>query len=276
MDNLEAFITLIKYFILGFIQGFTEPIPISSSGHVVILRELFNLQVAGLSFEIIVHFGSLLAICFIYKNDIYRLIVNGFYYLRDKDEKFRADFQFILYLLIATLLTGFLGLVFEDYIIHNLTSMKIIGFSLILTGISLWIIRNLQGNKSDAELTLKDAVIIGIAQATALIPGISRSGMTIVAAMLLGMKKEVALRFSFLLFIPVSLGITILSIQDIINDPNFNSLLIPYLIAFITATTATFYSLKWFVNIMLKGKLIYFSLYCFIAGILIISLFNVT
>src|SRR5690606_34936042 len=110
----------------------------------------------------------------------------------------------------------------------RLSAVTVVGVTLLITGVALWIIRNLRGNKNDGEITMKDAIIVGLAQSIALIPGVSRSGSTIVAAMLLGMKQETALRFSFLLYIPVSLGVTILSVGDIVNDPNFDVLMIPY------------------------------------------------
>nr|WP_123056251.1 undecaprenyl-diphosphate phosphatase [Virgibacillus profundi] len=261
---------LLKYLILGLIQGFTEPIPISSSGHLIIFRELFDIEIKGLSFEILVNFGSLIAVLLIYRNDIIRLIKNSFRYITKKEEDAKGDFQFIVFLVIATIPTGVLGLLFEDYIGEKLSGVAIVGYTLLLTGAALWIIRNLRGSKNDGDLTIKDALIVGFAQAVALIPGISRSGATIVAAMLVGMKQETALRFSFLLYIPVSLGISVLSVTDIIGDPDFDTLMIPYLIAFMASIIATFYALKWFINVMAKGNLKYFAFYCFIVGILVI------
>lgn len=270
MDVISELILLLKYIFLGFVQGFTEPIPISSSGHLVILRELFNLNIHGLSFEIFVNFGSLIAVFLVYRKDILRLIHNGSRYIIKKDIRAKDDFNFIIYLVIATIPTGIIGLLFEDIISNIFSGAIFVGFTLLITGIALWIIRNLRGKKSDRDLNIRDAIIVGLAQSVALIPGISRSGATIVAAMLLGMKQETALRFSFLLYIPVSLGVTILSVKDIFTDPNFNTLTIPYLLAFITTIIATFYSLKWFMHIMKTGNLKYFAYYCFIVGILVI------
>ncbi|WP_188455389.1 undecaprenyl-diphosphate phosphatase [Virgibacillus oceani] len=267
---MTEFWLLVKYIILGLFQGFTEPIPISSSGHLVILRELFNIEIKGLSFEILVNFGSLLAVLVIYRKDIIRLVTNFFRFIFAKDEAAKADFQFMMYLVIATIPTGVIGLLFEDYISSKLSTVAIVGVTLLITGFALWIIRNLRGNKNDREISLKDAIIVGLAQAVALIPGISRSGATIVAAMLLGMKRETALRFSFLLYIPVSLGITVMSASDIVNDKNFDVLMIPYLLAFMASIIASYFALKWFINIMANGNLKYFSYYCFIAGILVI------
>ncbi|HLR65809.1 MAG TPA: undecaprenyl-diphosphate phosphatase [Virgibacillus sp.] len=267
---MSEFWLLIKYAFLGVFQGVTEPIPVSSSGHLVILRELFGIEIKGLSFEILVNFGSLIAVLIVYREDIIRLIQNSLRYIFKQKADAKSDFRFVLFLVAATIPTGIIGLLLEDYISSKLSGVAVVGVTLLITGVALWIIRNLQGVKEDDEITIKDAVIIGLAQSVALVPGISRSGATIVAAMLVGLKKKTALRFSFLLYIPVSLGVTMLSIGDIVNDPNFNVLMIPYILAFIASIIATFYALKWFINIMEKGKLKYFSFYCFIVGILVI------
>lgn len=270
MEGTTEIWLLIKYLILGLFQGFTEPIPISSSGHLVILRELFSIEIEGLSFEILVNFGSLIAVLVIYWKDIVRLIKNCLNYMVTKNSNTKSDFQFVLYLIIATIPTGIIGLLFEDYISDKLSTVAVVGVTLLITGFALWIIRNLRGRKTDGDLKVKDAIIVGLAQAVALIPGISRSGATIVAAMLVGMKVETALRFSFLLYIPVSLGITVMSIGDILGDDNINALAIPYVLAFAASIIATYFSLKWFINIMARGNLKYFAFYCFIVGILVI------
>ncbi|SFL37022.1 undecaprenyl-diphosphatase [Gracilibacillus orientalis] len=262
-------LTLIKYLFLGLVQGFTEPIPISSSGHLLLLQDIFNVGIENLSFEVLVNFGSLIAVLMIYWKDIVHIAKNGINYIITKDKTYHNDFMFIIYLVVATIPAAVIGLLFEDYIEATFVGRaKMVGITLIVTGIALWIIRNLRGNKNDGALTMKDAIIVGLAQSVALLPGISRSGATIVAAMLLGMKQETALRFSFLLFIPVSVGTMILSVDEVVNDPNFNTLWIPYMIAFIAAIIATYYSLRWFMNVMVKGNLKYFAFYCFIVGII--------
>ncbi|WP_138416463.1 undecaprenyl-diphosphate phosphatase [Aquibacillus sediminis] len=261
---LEDLIILLKYIFLGLFQGFTEPIPISSSGHLVLIRNLFNLDIQGLNFEIMVNFGSLIAVLLIYRQDILRLIKNGLAYVTTKDNQAKSDFNFILYLIIGTIPAGVIGLLFEDQIEETFSIPKMVGITLIITGLALWIIRNLKGRKNDGGLTIKDAIIVGLAQSVALIPGISRSGATIVAAMLVGMRQETALRFSFLLYIPVSLGTLLLSIDEVLED--ISVMWIPYLLAFIAAIVATYYSLRWFMNIMAKGNLKYFAFYCFIVG----------
>ncbi|UFU00555.1 undecaprenyl-diphosphate phosphatase [Radiobacillus kanasensis] len=272
MDTFVSMWVVFKYIFLGLFQGFTEPIPISSSGHLVLLQHVMGMDLEGLSFEVLVNFGSLIAVLIIYRQDIMRLLQNGVGYVFTQKKEGKSDFQFIFYLVIATIPAGVIGILFEDQIAETFSAPEMIGITLIITGIALWIIRNIKGHKGEANITVKEAIIIGLAQAVALIPGISRSGSTIVAAMLLGLKQDTALRFSFLLYIPVSLGTLLLSIEDIINDPNIDVLWIPYVLAFLASVIATYFSLKWFMNIMAKGNLKYFTYYCIVVGIIAIIL----
>lgn len=266
---MEDFILLLKYLFLGLLQGFTEPIPVSSSGHVEAAAYFLNLDLPGISFAILVNTGSLLAVLIIYKDDIIRLAKNGISYIRTKNPAAQADFRFIIYLIVATIPAGVIGVLFSDVLNGTI---KTVGITLIITGIALWLIRNLRGRKNDAGISMRDAIIVGLAQAVALIPGISRSGATIVAAMGLGMKQETALRFSFLLYIPVSFGSMLLGFSDIFADPNLSTMAIPYTSAFVASFIASYFALRWFMGIMARGNLVYFSIYCFIAGPLIFFL----
>jgi undecaprenyl-diphosphatase len=263
----QEWLVLVKYIFLGLLQGFTEPIPISSSGHLVLARDILGIQAEGLSFEILVNFGSLIAVILVYWRDITRLIKNSLHYIVSKDPDAKGDFHFIMMLIVATIPTGIIGLLLKDKI-GELSTSFVVGITLLITGVALWVIRNLKGEKGDKQINLKDAVMVGLAQSVAIIPGISRSGATIVAAMLLGMKQETALRFSFLLYIPVSLGVSMLDIGDLVRDQNFDT--IPYLLAFLSSIIASYFALKWFMNIMAKGNLKYFAFYCFIVGTLVV------
>ena len=270
MDLITDLVLIIQYFILGLVQGLTEPIPISSSGHLIIFRELFNIEAKGLSFEIFVNFASLLAVLVIYKDDIIRLIKNSYLFLFKRDQAGKSDFKFVIYLIIATIPVGVVGILFGDYLGELLSSTSVVGVTLLITGAAIWMIRNLRGKKLEGELTTKDAIIVGLAQAVAVTPGISRSGATLISSMLVGMRQDTALRFAFLLYIPVSLGTTILEVPELVSSSEFQAMLIPNLIAFITAFVATYFALKWFMNIMAKGNLKYFAYYCFVVGLLVI------
>ncbi|CDQ21040.1 Undecaprenyl-diphosphatase [Halobacillus karajensis] len=266
---MEELWLLIKYLFLGIFQGFTEPIPISSSGHLVIMQELLGIKLEGLTFEVLVNFGSLVAVLIIYRNDLVRLATNGIGFLISRDARQKDDFDFIIYLIIGTIPAGVLGVLLGDAI-EGLSTVQTVGITLIITGIALWLIRNLRGRKGDGQLTWKDAVIVGLGQAVALIPGISRSGATIVAAMFLGMKQETALRFSFLLFIPVSLGTMLLSVEDVIAHASAENAWFAYVLAFAGSVVASYFSLRWFMNVMARGNLKYFAFYCFIVGGLVV------
>lgn len=267
---MDQLLLLLKYAFFGFVQGITEPIPISSSGHLVLAEDILGIHIKGLSFEVFMNFASLLAVLVIYRTDLVRLATNGLNFAQTRNREYRSDFMFIVYLIIGTIPAAVIGILAGDFISENLKDIKVIGATLIITGIALWLIRNLRGRKNDQDLSIKDALIVGFAQAIALIPGISRSGATIVAAMGLGMKQQTALRYSFLLYIPVSLGTMLLSFDELKNDPMLDQLLIPYLVAFLISFIASYFSLKWLMNIMERGNLKYFAFYCFIVGPLIL------
>lgn len=272
--DFESLYLLLKYLFLGVLQGFTEPIPISSSGHLKLAQYFMGLEIEGLTFELLVNTASLFAVLIIYRLDILRLANGSIRFLRTREPEDKKDFYFVIYLVIGTIPAGVVGVLFGDYISEHLSSIRTIAITLLVTGIALWMIRNLRGRKQDGDLRVKDAIIVGFAQAIALIPGISRSGATIVASMARGMKQETALRYSFLLYIPVSVGGMILSFKDIFQDPNLGTLAIPYTVAFISSFIASYFSLKWFMNVMAKGNLKYFAYYCFIVSILVLVLMN--
>lgn len=262
----------IKMIVIGLVQGFTEPIPVSSSGHVMIASEILGLGEQGFTFAILTNTASLLAILYIYRQDIVRLISNSFHYLKTKNHRYKSDFRFVCFIVIGTIPAGVLGILLNDYIAENV-SMTTIAAMLFVTGIALWFIRNVKGTKGERDISTKDAFIVGLGQAVALTPGISRSGATIISAMAVGMKQDTALRFAFMLYIPVSLGGVILGFSDFLNEPNKSDLAIPYLSAFIATVLMTYFAMRWFMGIMKNGKLVYFSYYCFIVGTLLFIFF---
>lgn len=269
---MEVLWLTIKFLLLGLFQGLTEPIPISSSGHLLIAQYFLDVEIEGSTstFALLVNTASLIAVLIIYRDDIKRLVINGLKFFKEKTPETRRDFMFVVYLVVATIPAAIIGLLFQDIIDMHLSTVVTVGVTLVVTGIALWLIRNMRGQRKDGNMTMKDAVIIGGAQAVALIPGISRSGATIVAAMTRGINQETALRFSFLLFIPISLGGAVLSFSDILSDDNLATMAVPYIMAFIGSLVASYFSLKWFMNVMAKGQLKYFAIYCFIVGPLVV------
>ena len=263
---------LIEYIILGLVQGLTEPLPISSSGHMLIFKNLFNMNaLQDLNFEIIANFGSLLAIIFIYRKKILKLVKDFFNYINKEDLfNFKNNFKYALLIIIGTIPAGILGLIFKDKIELLSSNVKYVGIALLITAIALFIVRKLNGKKDDKDITYVDAIKIGLFQAIALLPGISRSGSTIVGGLLSNLKKDTAVSFSFMLYIPISLATMLLGIIDLIKTPNITSYLLPYCIGMTISGIITYFSAKIFIDIVKKNKLIYFVIYCLIVGTLVL------
>ena len=260
---------MIKYLFLGLIQGLTETIPISSSGHLMILKRLIDLDVDFNTIAIITNFGSLIAIIILFWNDIYNYIINFFKYLGTKNEKYKSDYKYCWMIVLGCIPAGIMGLIVSklnlfDRIENNI---KIVGISLIITAILLFIIRNFKGKKDDKQLGIKDALTVGVFQILGLFPGISRSGSTIVGGMFSGLKRDTAFKYSFMLYIPMSIAAMALELTDIVISKD---LIIYYIGAIIISTIATLLVTKWFRKIVSEGKLIYFSIYCLIVGLLVI------
>lgn len=266
------FILTLKMILIGLVQGFTEPIPVSSSGHVMIASEILGLGEQGFTFAILTNTASLLAVLFIYRKDIVRLLTHSFLYIKTKETRYKSDFFFVIFILIGTIPAGLLGVLLSDVIAESV-SMTTIAIMLFITGIAIWLIRNLKGKKGEGDMSVKDAVFVGLGQAVALTPGISRSGATIISAIATGLTQETALRFSFMLYIPVSLGGVVLGLSDFLDEPNKLDLAIPYSAAFIATLFMTYVAMKWFMGIMKSGKLVYFTYYCFFVGTLLLIFF---
>jgi len=247
--------------VLGIIQGLTEFLPISSSGHLVIMQYLMGIQDSDLTFEVLVHFATLLAVVSFYWHDIVELI--------------KKPFQHYNYLLIAgTIPTAIIGLSFEEQFEKVFSTVKIVGFMLIITGILLFIAEYLsrknQFRFGSENFNYLHAVIIGIGQGLAITPGISRSGMTIALGLMLGLSRSSAAKYSFLLSIPAVLGATILKCKDllILKEVNFN--LFSYLVGALFAGVSGYFAIKILLQILHGKKLNYFSIYCWTIGLLLL------
>ena len=262
---------VIYYAILGFIQGLTEPIPVSSSGHMVIFKNLFKLENLGdLNFEVIANFGSLLAVLFFYRKKIFALVKDFFSYLSSKDKKYYNNYKYCWLIVLGCIPAGILGLLLKDKIELIAENVKIIGFALLVTAVMLFIVKNKNGKKDSNQITWLDSLKIGLFQVIALFPGISRSGSTIVGGLLCDLKKDVAFDYSFMLYIPISFATMLLGIIDLAGADNLSSLLLPYLVGMSISMVVTYFSLKIFSDIVKKNKLIYFVIYCIIVGTLVL------
>ena len=257
---------ILKYILLGFIQGLTETIPVSSSGHLMIFKSLFNVNADFDTIAILTNFGSLVAIIILFYKDIKKLIVSFFKFLKTKDNKYKSDYKYCWMIVLGCIPAGLMGLVVSklDLFAKIENNIKIVGISLIITAILLFIIRNFKGKK---DISIKEALSVGCFQIIGLFPGISRSGSTIVGGMASGLKRDTAFKYSFMLYIPLSIAALGLELTDLHIESN---LILPYILSVIVASIVTLLVTKWFRKIVNNGKLIYFSIYCFIVGILVI------
>ncbi len=261
MENLFVFI------VLAIIQGITEPIPVSSSGHLVIAKHLFGLQTTDATLEILLHAGSLVAIIIYYFKDIKDLFILGLGYFIKPTKQKQPYFLYGLKLIVATIPAAVIGLLFKDTLEASLNSPKFAGAFLLYTALILYIASRIRPKKTSKEFGFKNAFLTGLAQAVALLPGVSRSGSTNAASLIQGYDTDTSMRFAFLMFIPIALVVILGGIPDMLANPDFGSLFIPYMIAMVISGVVTYYAIKLFKIVLLKRKLHYFAYYCVCIGI---------
>ena len=266
---------LIKFIFLGFIQGFTEPIPVSSSGHLLIFKKLLFNNNFDIDYEILAtltNFGSLIAIFILYRKEIFSLFKSFFGFITTKKEEYKIDFKYCLLIVVATIPAGIMGIIVSKLKIFDKleNNIKFVGLTLLITSLFLFLIKDLKGKKEKENLTFKDAITVGLFQVLALIPGISRSGATIVGGMIRKFKRTTAFDFSFILYIPISIGTSLLGIKDLFESHLSSKMWLFYLTATLVSAIFTYLSTKWFRKLVKEGKLIYFVIYCLLAGLAII------
>ena len=256
---------IINAVILGIIQGLTEFLPISSSGHLEIVKTILGEEKAAeqsLIMTIVLHFATALSTVVIFRKDLME-ILKGLLQLKNN-----KSFKFSLKIILSMIPAALIGILFNTEI-EALFDGKItlVGGMLILTGLLLFLAD--QAKPSKKNVTMKDAILIGIAQAIAILPGISRSGATISTSVILGVDKEKAARFSFLMVVPLIIGKMtkdIFSGKITTADANFLPLLIGFTFAFFTGILAC----KWMIKLVKNSQLKYFAYYCFIVGGIVI------
>jgi len=244
--------------ILGFVQGVTEFLPISSSGHLLIVSNLLGISFDGVFFEVIVHFGTLFSLMFFFRIKIFDLLRKIF---------FQFHYKLLNNYIIAILPICFFGILFKSNIEKIFNNLEFVGFFLIFNGIVLFFSQKFRKNTNNS-INFKNSLIIGFFQILALMPGISRSGLTISIAIMLGIKPKDAANFSFIVAIPIILGSSIISINDI-QYLNLSSFEIQFLIiSFIFSFIFGILSLKILYNIINSNIFHYFGYYCIIIGII--------
>lgn len=251
MGNLEAVI-------LGILQGLTEFLPVSSSGHLVIFQDFLGVRQPGITFEVMVHFGTLLSVLWVFGGDIIRILSR---FCRERQER-----HFAFMLLLGTIPTGLMGLFLADFFKRFYDSTIITGIMLLVTGCILYTLSRIKpGSKDENTINAWDALIVSIAQGIAILPGISRSGSTITTALWRGMDRETAVRFSFLVTIPVILGATLLELKEL-SAGGFAGLTSGVIYGTIAAFFSGIFAIRVFVHFLKTGRFSYFAYYCWFAG----------
>jgi undecaprenyl-diphosphatase len=254
----------IQALILGLIQGLTEYLPVSSSGHLAIGQALFGMENGdeNLMFTVAVHVATVLSTLVILWSEI-DWILRGLFKF-----EMNAETKYALNILVSMIPVGIVGLFFKDYVEEVFGSgLLIVGCCLLLTALLLTFSYYARPRQKE-HISMRDAFIIGLAQAAAVLPGLSRSGSTIATGLLLGNKKEKLAQFSFLMVIPPILGEALLDVlkavkgEAVMGDIGMLPLCVGFLAAFVSGCVAC----KWMISIVKRGKLIYFGIYCAIVG----------
>jgi undecaprenyl-diphosphatase len=259
---------------LGIIQGLTEFLPVSSSGHLVLFQNLLGFKEPEILFDICLHIGTLIAICIVFFREIKTIFMTlvhlpglakaagGYKPLYEKNEQVRMAALIV----IGTLPTALLGFFFHKVADQIFGAVWIVGTMLMVTGILLWFTRYINPNgRPIGRVTTKDALVIGLTQGLAIIPGISRSGSTISVALFMGVEREVAGRYSFLLSIPAIFGALILGFDPSISQTSISTKMV--LMGALSATIVGYISLKILLHIVKRGRLYYFAPYCWLLGL---------
>lgn len=260
---------LLEALLLGIIQGITEFLPISSSGHLVLAKEILGFNASsGITFEIVVHFGTFCSIVAVFYKKIAQLLTTAFKTLKNPGKFFKndkgSDEAMIAGILISMVPVFIVGVFFKDYVETLFENPLLVSSMLIVTGIILFFTRF--GKETEKSVSKKNAFIIGLAQAFAVIPGISRAGSTIATGMYLGVKREEIANFSFIMVLPVFAGAMLLQILDFLKDGTAAESLYVLLVGFLSSFLAGYFTLNFLIN-LLKSKGIYpFAIYCWIVG----------
>lgn len=255
----------IEALILGLVQGLTEYLPVSSSGHLAIGSEFFGIEgEENLAFTVAVHVATVLSTLVILWKEI-DWIFRGLFKCQLNEET-----KYVLNIVVSMIPVGIVGVFFKDYVEEVFGSgLAIVGAMLLLTAVLLTFSYYAKPRQKE-KISLRDAFVIGLAQACAVMPGLSRSGSTIATGLLLGNKKETLAQFSFLMVIPPILGEALLDVVKGLNgEEAFGGIdALPLTVGFLAAFVSGCLACKWMINIVKKGKLIYFGIYCAIAGVL--------
>ena len=268
-------VTYLMSAILGLVQGVAEFLPISSSGHLTLLQHFFGMEEPDQLLNILLHFATLLAVCIYYFQDVLGMILEFFrgiaaMFSRQPGQGEPPETRRLVFLVIVGTLPLFLILPVKKYVEGLGSSPVFVSFALLVTGCILFLSdRMVTGRKTARSATVKDVLLVGVAQGIATIPGLSRSGCTISAGMALGFRREFAVRYSFLMSLPAVFGANLLELIDVAKEGGFQMELLPmYLVGMAVAGVVGYFAIR-LVNLLAdKGKFGKFAYYCWAVGLI--------
>lgn len=251
-------LTKIEAFILGLIQGLTEFLPISSTGHLYLGRNLFGLQEAGLLLDTMLHVGTLVAVFVFYRHEFLKILRNPF-----------GKLTWLL--VVGTIPAVVVGLLLKDYIDEISRTGSTIGWEFLVTGLFLWMADKIKnGRKKMDDISYKDSFIIGLFQAAAIMPAISRSGFTIVAALWRKLDRETAAYFSFLLSTPAIVGAVVLQSFDLMEGGGETISLSALAVGIISSAIFGYIAVRWMIGYLRKHSLKPFAIYVWVLGVIVL------
>ena len=266
---------ILQGIIIGIVQGLTEFLPVSSSAHLVFIQKLLGVE-SSLAFDTFLHLGTLIAVLWFFRYDIIKMLKSWWLSIGDiLQGRFREGFyedpykRLAWYVILATIPVGIVGVLFEDSVDALFSgALYVPAFFLFVTGTILYLSQRMTSGKINYNtITKKEALFMGLGQACAILPGLSRSGTTIAAGLTIGLDKEFAAKFSFILSIPAIFGAFILQAKDIGSamDANF----LPVFLGFIAAIIAGYVAIKWMLDLVQNKSLDIFAYYCWLMGLIV-------
>lgn len=270
--------TYIQAAILGLVQGLAEFLPISSSGHLALLQNIFGIEEGVLFFTVMLHLGTLISLFIIYWKDIWALILEFFATIKDLFTRKGLNYEdnptrrLMIMIIVTTIITGVIGIFFEDFFESLYSSCIAIGIGLIFTGIIMLLSEKLgQGTRTVKNLNFRNAIFIGLMQGIAICPGVSRSGSTLVGGLSCNFKRQFAVKYAFLISIPTILGSFLLELKGALESGIDTSIIGPTALGVIIACISGLFAIKAMIKLVVNRKLKYFSYYVWVVGILAIG-----
>lgn len=287
--------SILEAIIMGLVQGLAEFLPISSSGHLAIMKQVLHIEVeTGLLFDVLLHLGTLIAIFVAFWKDVRMLIYEGFCIIGDffknvwyaasnlfSDKEHKKEYvkmaatpyrRFVLLVIVSTIPTGIIGILFQDMIETAAAGILVPGIMLLITGVLLLVADHVDsGTLTEETASYPKALLLGVAQGAATLPGLSRSGTTITVGLLNGFERGFAVRYSFIMSIPAVLGAAILELKDFEPSMAASSELLAYAAGTVVAAVVGYISIKTMLVLVRGKKFKYFSFYCFFVGAIAIG-----